>query len=203
MSTIKKLGDKVVWEVTDKGEHVYLMNVPVLYPVVHEPRLKFQSQDEYEYSMTAFIDTEARTFLEDEIIVNKTIAEVGKDKNKKRAYKYPLSTQREDKKDLYDLYEGMHGIGLTCPAKTKAGNERKIKIYDENGEEMTDKIGNGSIAIVKLFGYRNKEDMLNITISAIKVLNLVEYIENKSEGDSIMGIGAPAIQPEEDGDVPF
>jgi len=181
---------ELIHKTTDKFEYVYLMGVPVVYACVHEPRLKFKSDDEYEYSATAFVDEDMMTKLMDDIKLNKELKQVGVDKNKKRNYKYPLSSQDEEGRDTYDAYEGMYGISLNCPSVTKAGKERKVKVIDVDKEPIAYNVGNGSICNLKLFAYRNQDDLLNVQLDTVQVVELIPY-EDKSEDDVLAGADLP------------
>lgn len=184
----KDISSKCVWKNEGDTENVYLLNVPVVYAVVHKPKLKYQSTTESEYSAIVFVDKDVADYIQDEIKVNKTFAQVGVDKTKKRTIKYPLSSQDDKKRDTYDAYKGMYGLSLSCPAKTRTGADRYVKVFDDQGIPMTDDIGNGSIISVKLFGYRNDDGLLNVTMNTIKVVELVPYTKNTSDGDDILGL---------------
>ena len=190
---MSKLNDRVVWKDDGKTENLYLLNVPVIYAVVHEPRQKYQSDTEMEYQATVFVDKEVRDYLLDEVKINKSLPEVGVDKTKKRTIKYPLSSQGGG--DTYDPYEGMCGLSLTCPSKSKAGKDRFVKVVDDMGMPFTEKLGNGTVISVKLFGYRNQEGLLNIQMTTIKVVDHVPYEEREDDGDDILGIGVQSDLP--------
>ena len=155
--------------------YLYLKNVPVVYPSIQEPKKKYQSK-EMEYAMTAFVNTETREYLESEdVMLNKELFEVGKDKNKKKKIKYQTSDQREDGKDIYDPYVGLHGISLTLNEKTKAGKTNKLIVVDKEGHAFNDLVGNGSVVNVKLFGYRNDDGMLVVSMNLVQVVEHVPY----------------------------
>jgi hypothetical protein len=169
-----------------KGEesgmvNIYLKNVPLEYARVHEPREKYVPEGTpkpevpaFQYELTTFVETAVREHLEDTALVNKQFFEVGKDKNKLRVIKFTL--------DDYGQYEGLHGTQLTCPAKTKDGKPRVVTVIDLQGEPVTEDLGNGTIAHLKLFGYRNKEGLLNISIDTVVVVELVEYTGGGGSG---------------------
>lgn len=155
--------------------YLYLKNVPVVYASVQEPKKKYQSE-EMEYAMTAFVNTETREYLESEdVMLNKELFEVGKDKNKKKKIKYQTSEQRADENPVYDPYVGMHGISLTLNEKTKKGKENKLLVVDKDGHAFKDLVGNGSVVNVKLFGYRNDDGMLVVSMNLVQVIEHVPY----------------------------
>lgn len=153
---------------------LYLKEVPVVYAAVQEPKKKFEG-DEKEYSLTAFINDETRTYLEDTVLINKQIHKVGVDKNKKRQIKYQTSSQREDKKNTFDSYVNLNGISITRPELKKDGSPNIVVVVDSGGEEFSGLIGNGSICNIKCFGYRNKEGLLNVQMELVQVVSLVPY----------------------------
>lgn len=193
-------------EKSGKTFSVYLVGVPCVYAMLDKPRLKYQSKTEMEYSVTVFVTSEMRKQLEDAPI-NKTFFEVGVDKNKKRAIKFPLSEQGGN--GTYDPFTGLHGVNLSCPAKTKAGKERHIKVIDTEGKPLTCKIGNESVISVKLFGYV-KDDLINVSINTVQVRHLVPYVEKEENNtyDDVLGVdlGNAQTDPVEkvaDEDIPF
>ena len=199
----------IIKEKDENTFDIYILNVPCVYAVVHEPRFKYQSQTEKEYSMTVFVDDDVRAALEDAPL-NKTFFKVGVDKNKKRAIKFPLSSQGGN--GTYDPFKDLNGVNLNCPDKSKAGNERHIKIIDTAGQPVEDKLGNGTTVSVKLFGYKNKDGLINATMNTIQVQHLVEYIEKEGSFDDVLGVDlkkfddpkkVPDAIKEDDADLPF
>ena len=194
-------------EATDKSGKtfsIYLVGVPCVYAMLDKPRLKYQSKTEMEYSVTVFVTGEMRQQLEDAPL-NKSFFEVGVDKNKKRNIKFPLSEQGGN--GAYDPFKGLHGVVLSCPAKTKAGNDRHVKVIDTEGQPLTCKIGNGSNISVKLFGYV-KDDLINVSINTVQVRHLVEYIEKEESEtfDDVLGVDlkkTPDPIKEDDDAPPF
>jgi len=169
--------------------YLYLKEVPVVYASIQEPKKKFEGTDN-EYSVTAFVNDETRTYLEDTALINKQLYKVGVDKNKKRQVKYQTSQQREDKKNIYDPYEGLSGINLTRPEFNKKGALNKVVVVDSNGDTFTDLVGNGSVCNIKCFGYRNKEGLLNIQMELVQIIKHVPYTSggNKEVFDDELGI---------------
>lgn len=173
--------------------NLYLKNVPVFYPVVHEPKTKYQSQDR-EYSLTAFVDEVTKDKLLDEVMLNKTFAQVGKDKTSKppRRIKYPLSSQVEEGKVNYDAVDGMFGFSVAKPEFSKAGKKMAVNVIDTEGKAFTESIGNGSICTLKLFGYRNQDGQLTITLDTVQVVEHVAYEQKGSNGcvveDDVFGV---------------
>lgn len=173
--------------------NLYLKNVPVFYPVVHEPKTKYQSQDR-EYSLTAFVDEATKDKLLDEVMLNKTFAQVGKDKTSKppRRIKYPLSSQVEDGKINYDIVDGMFGFSVAKPEFSKAGKKMAVNVIDTEGKAFTENIGNGSICTLKLFGYRNQDGQLTVTLDTVQVVEHVAYEQKGGSGgvveDDVFGV---------------
>jgi len=165
--------------------NVYIKNTPVFYAAVHEPKLKYQSTDK-EFSLTAFVDEETKDKLLDEVMLNKTFALVGKDKTSKapRRIKYPLSSQVEEGKVNYDVVDGMYGFTLAKPEFSKKGNAMSVNVIDAEGNTFTDNIGNGSVATLKLFGYRNQDNQLVVTLDTVQVIEHIPY-EGKTSADSV------------------
>lgn len=165
--------------------NLYIKGVPVFYAVVHDPKKKYQSEDR-EYSATVFVDEETKDKLLDEVMVNKSFALVGKDKTTKppRRIKYPLSSQVEEGKVNYDAVEGMYGFSVAKPEFSKKGRPMTVNVIDKEGKTFTENVGNGSICTLKLFGYRNVEGQLTITLDTMQVLEHVPY-EQKAAADSV------------------
>lgn len=169
---------------------LYLKEVPVVYASIQKPKKKFQSED-MEWALTAFVDDETRAYLEDEILVNKSLSKVGKDKNKKRQIKYPLSSQRDDGKDVYDPYKDLNGISLTLNTKKKDNSDNELVVVDNDGNPLTDLVGNGSICNIKCFGYRNKDEQLVIQLNLVQVVDLKPFEGGGGDGsftDDELGI---------------
>lgn len=163
---------------------VYLKDVVLYYTRVHEPMDKMAepvpgvgNQSKRQYSVTVFMTEEDRQALEDEVMVNKQIFEVGKDKNKKRKIKFPL--YKEDAEgnqvEAFKDVEGLHGVQLIQHEFNKSGRPNQVIVVDANGEPITENIGNGSRGHVKLFGYRNQEDLMNVLLTMVVVTDLVPY----------------------------
>jgi hypothetical protein len=189
--------DKVIFkEANDKGTmaNIYIMDVPVLYAVVHEVKDKFTPDGVpagslgKEYSLTAFLDKEQRDTLYDEIVVNKSFFEVGKDKNKKRKVKYPLQTD-EGEDSVYAPYKGMYGCTLTLKQFNSKGKENILTVIDAEGNDLTDLVGNGSRCNIKLFAYKNSDDQWNVSLDTVQVIDLIKYEGNGSTvEDDVLGV---------------
>lgn len=155
--------------------NVYLLNVPVYYAVVHKPKKKYQSDAE-EYCLTAFVDTETRDKLESEFKLNKELHEVGRDKNKKKEIKYKLQKQLKDgEKTSYDDVAGLHGIQVAVDVVDKNGYKHVVDVIDKDGKPFTEDLGNGTVCNVKLFAYKNQEDMLIVSLNTVQVIEHVPY----------------------------
>lgn len=166
-----------------KFSYLYLKNVPVFFASVHEPKKKYsdplpdaKNQSTREYQVTAFVDEATREYLEDTVLLNKQIMEVGKDKTKKRKIKYPLSSQLKEGQTIhYDEVEGMHGLNLTLNEYTNSGKPAKLVVIDKEGKPFEESIGNGSVCNIKLFGYTNRDDQLVVSLNLVQVLEHVPY----------------------------
>lgn len=165
--------------------NVYIKNTPVFYAAVHEPKLKYQSTDK-EFSLTAFVDEETKDKLIDEVMLNKSFAQVGKDKTSKapRRIKYPLSSQVEEGKVNYDVVDGLFGFNVAKPEFSKKGNPMSVNVIDAEGNAFTENVGNGSVCTLKLFGYKNQDGQLTVTLDTVQVLEHVPY-EGKTSADSV------------------
>jgi hypothetical protein len=165
--------------------NVYVKNAPVFYAAVHTPKTKYQSTDK-EFSLTAFVSEETKDQLLDEVMLNKTFAKVGKDKTSKppRRIKYPLSKDVEEGKVHYDAVDGMYGFSLAKPEFSKKGNPMSVNVIDTEGNPFTDNIGNGSVCTLKLFGYKNPDNQLVVTLDTVQVVEHVPY-EGKTSADEV------------------
>jgi len=165
--------------------NVYIKNAVVFYAAVHEPKLKYQSQDK-EFSATVFVDEETKDKLLDEVMLNKTFALVGKDKTSKppRRIKFPLSSQVEEGKVNYDRVKDMYGFSIAKPEFSKKGNKMSVNVIDKEGNAFTENVGNGSVVNLKLFGYRNQDNQLVVTLDTMQVIEHVPY-EGKTSSDSV------------------
>ena len=159
---------------TNGFDTLYLKDVVVWYASVQKPKRKYtqpgkddKNQSENEYSMTVFVNSEDRTTLEEEVMINKQLFEVGKDKNKKRKIKYPA-------KD-YEEVKGLHGMQLTLNEYYNSGKPATLLVVDENGDPTDVLVGNGSRCNVKCTGYRNQDGLLNVTMQIVQITDLVEY----------------------------
>lgn len=165
--------------------NVYIKDAIVFYPVVHTPKLKYQSTEK-EFSVTVFVDEESKDKLIDEVMLNKTFAEVGKTKTTKppRRIKYPLSSQTEEGKINYDVVDGMWGFSVAKPEFSKKGNPMSVNVIDKEGNAFTENVGNGSKCTLKLFGYKNQEGQVVVTLDTLQVIDHVAY-EQKGAADSV------------------
>ena len=193
--------------------NIYIQDVPIVYANVQEPRDKFTPDGVQsgslgkEYSLTAFVDEATKDNLYDTLLLNKTLLKVGVDKNKKRQVKYKLTSQMKDVDDdfvsAYDPYEGLYGVSLTLPALKKNGAANVLNIINEEGEQITDSVGNGSVCTIKLFYYTNNDDQKNVTLDTIQVKELVAYEGGGATGgvDDVLGVtiqakAAPEVKQE-------
>lgn len=165
--------------------NIYIKNAVVFYAAVHEAKKKYQSEAK-EFSAQVFVDEEAKDKLLDEVMVNKTFAEVGVTKTSKppRKIKYMTSEQAEEGKVNYDVVKGLWGFNVAKPEFSKKNNPMTVNVIDTEGEAFTDNIGNGSVVNLKLFGYRNQDNQVVVTLDTVQVLEHVPY-EQKAAADSV------------------
>ena len=182
--------------VDKKFEFVYLLDVPCVYASVIEPKKKYsapapdaKNQSTREYSVTVFVDKSDREKLEDELMLNKQFFEVGKDKTKKRKIKFPV-VDDEGKETAYTPYKGLHGVTFTLNELKNDGSPYKLAVVDSEGNPFEELVGNGSTISIKLFGWRNSEDMLNVSLNTVVIKEHIPY-EGGSGGvvtDDILGV---------------
>lgn len=202
----------VVVKEAGKFEHVYIMGAVLYFPRLMSPQKKYQSEDR-QYSVVAFVDKGVRDKLElpqedGGVFLNKQFYEVGVDKNKKKRIKYPTSDQNEE--NHFDDVKGMHGVSITAPEFKKNGDKTVVRVVDsEGGDWDKDKpIGTGTKANIRMWGYRNEDGQLNVTMDVVQI---VEYVEGSGGGgfvDDVLGVtlgGEPSPEnfvPDDD-DIPF
>lgn len=166
--------------------NLYIKDAVVFYASVHEPKTKYQSTDK-EFGATVFVDEETKDKLLDEVMVNKSFFLVGKDKTSRppRKIKFPLSSQVEEGKVNYDAVEGMYGFNVAKPEFSKKGNPMTVNVIDKDGNAFTENVGNGSVVNLKLFGYKNVDGQLVVTMDTMQVVEHVPY-EGKASSDSVV-----------------
>lgn len=194
------MNDKVIIkEGKDGMGNIYLMDVPVVYAVVQEPKNKYTPEGVKpgslgkEYSLITFVGENERVMLEDEMMLNKTFFKVGVDKNKKRQIKYKLTSQVKDAEEgwesPYDPYEDLYGFSLTLPENKKNGEPNVLNVIDAEGSQIEELVGNGSVCNIKLFYYTNKDDLKNVALDTVQVTELVHYEGGESSGvDDVLGV---------------
>lgn len=165
--------------------NVYIKNAVVFYAAVHEPKLKYQSTDK-EFSATVFVDEEAKDRLLDEVMVNKSFSQVGITKTSKppRKIKYALSSQVEEGKANYDLVDGLWGFNIAKPEFSKKNLPMNVNVIDTEGNAFTENVGNGSVVNLKLFGYKNQDGQLTVTLDTMQIVEHVPF-EGKGSSDSV------------------
>lgn len=177
-------------------EFVYVKDVVAYFASVQEPKDKLnkpdpkdKNQSTREFALTAFMSEEDSLELLDNVQINKQMFEVGKDKNKKRKIKYPLSNQVEEGKTHYDEVDGLFGVQFTLNELTNAGKKARLIVVDKAGKPFNELVGNGSRVTLKLFGYRNQEGLLNVRMNVVQILEHVPYEQKESRiVDEEMGI---------------
>jgi len=165
--------------------NIYIKNAVVFYAAVHEAKKKYQSESK-EFSAQVFVDEEAKDRLLDEVMVNKTFAEVGVTKTSKppRKIKFMTSDQAEEGKVNYDVVKGLWGFNVAKPEFSKKNNPMVVTVIDTEGQPFTDNIGNGSIVNLKLFGYRNVDNQVVVTLDTVQVVEHIPY-EGRTASDSV------------------
>lgn len=192
----------VVYKVTKekKGKglelgNLYFKNVPVVYAQVHKPGKKYESEDTA-YALTLFINQDTMDKVE-EIGVNKEFAEVGKTKLKKGPNRGNLKFPVEGE---YENYGGMYAtqVKRDTVKRDKDGQITKhyapLTVIDTEGELFTQDVGNGSVCTVKLFCYRNADDMLVMMMDTVQVIEHVPYEGGGDSFDEEMGVKIPTTQ---------
>lgn len=178
-------------------EYLYIKDAIVYFASVQEPKKKYAqpvegtgNQSTREYAATVFVTDEDREVLEDEVMINKQLFKVGKDKNKKRKVKYPTSDQVDEDGHHYDDVKGLNGLQLTLNEFTSKGKPANMLVVDSKGQPFDELVGNGSKVNIKCFGYRNQDDQLVVSLNIMQVLEHVPY-ESTNDGkihDDELGI---------------
>lgn len=92
-----------------------------------------------------------------------------------------------------------------------------VNVIDAEGRAFTENVGNGSVCTLKLFGYKNQDGQLTVTLDTVQVIEHVPYDQKASSGvveDDVLGTYAlkkvetkpeqqapsPAPQPEPEDD---
>ena len=165
--------------------NIYIKNAVVFYAAVHEAKKKYQSESK-EFSAQVFVDEEAKDKLLDEVMVNKTFAEVGVTKTSKppRKIKFMTSDQAEEGKVNYDVVKGLWGFSVAKPEFSKKNNPMVVTVIDTDGQPFSDNIGNGSVVNLKLFGYRNVDNQVVVTLDTVQVVDHVPY-ESRAASESV------------------
>lgn len=182
MALTKKANNTVMFEIT-KGKKtenlsLYLMNCPCVYASVQAPTEKYNSPGEKEFSITVFVTEEQKDVLEDELVLNKSFFLVGKDKNKKKKIKYPLSSQLKEGQEgapTYDDYEGLYGVKFTQTEFNRDGTKTKLDVIGTDKKPTKELVGNGSVVSLKLWGYKNEDEQFNTRLNMVKIEELVPY----------------------------
>lgn len=166
-----------------ESANIYLMNCPVYFAVVHEPKLKYQSQEK-EFSVTVFVDEATKDKLLDEVMVNKTFSQVGVSKTSKppRRIKFALSSQTEEGKTSYDDVDGLWGFNVTKNELSKKGKKMFVNVIGKDNKAFTENVGNNSICNIKLFGYVNQDSQYVVSLDTLQVIEHVVF-EGKTGSD--------------------
>jgi len=201
---MSKFNTDVVYKVTQekKGKglelgYLYFKNVPVTFAQVLKPSKKYQSEDTA-YQLNLFLNKDTATKAE-EIGLNKELAEVGVTKIKKG----PNRGQVKYKLDDHNTpFEGMFAaqFSRSTVKRDKDGVATKtyepLKVIDTNGDPFTQEVGNGSVCHVKLFAYRNEEEMLVVMMDTVVVVEHVPYVKGEDSFDEELGISIKSSKKE-------
>lgn len=196
--------------------YLYFKNVPVTYAKIHEPSKKMNSEDKA-YQMNVFIDADSMAIVE-ELGVNKNFSQVGVTKIAKgiNRGKIKFAVKDADGNETANTpFEGMFAtqLGRDCVKRDPTSNEiikeyAPLKVVYPDGSPFTSDIGNGSVCSVKVFVYKNSENMLNAMMDTVVVIDHVPYVKAGNDGyDAELGLTiksapkAPAIDPELSGEV--
>lgn len=191
-----KFNTDVVYKVTQEAKgnnlemgYLYFKNVPVTFAQVLKAGKKYQSEDTA-YQLNLFINKDTMSKVED-IGLNKELAEVGVTKIKKGQnrgkLKYELDEHNEN-------FKGMFGAQFTRDTvkRDKNGavvkNYEPLKVLDTEGNPFTQEVGNGSVCHVKLFAYRNQDNMLVVMMDTVVVVEHVPYEKSNDFFDDELGI---------------
>jgi len=177
------MSNQVIVKKNGKFEDVYIKNVICYFASVHKPKQRHtapkatdKNQSQNEYSITVFVDDEARKALEMDAKMNKQLFKVGVDLNKNRVMKFKTSDQLTgDEKHHYDDVKGLNGVQFSVKEFTNAGKPSQLTIVGPDGKPFEEDIGNLSTVSIKLWGYKNKDDLLNVALSIVKVEDHVPY----------------------------
>jgi hypothetical protein len=202
-----KFNTDVVYKVTKEAKgkdlelgNLYFKNVPVTFAQVLKAGKKFNSEDTA-YQLHLFINKDTMDKLEG-IGLNKEMAEVGVTKIKKGAnrgkIKYKLDEHNEN-------YKGMFAASFSRDTikRDKDGVITKtyepLKVVDTEGNPFTEEVGNGSVCHVKMFAYRNEENMLVVMLDTVVVIDHVPYTKGGDFFDNELGLSVKAAdKPEVD-----
>ena len=186
----------VVYKVTQeqKGKnlemgYLYFKGVPVTFAQVLKPGKKYQSEDTA-YQLNLFIDKETAEATE-AIGLNKELAEVGVTKIKKGANRGELKYKLDEHNTPY---VGMFAAQFSrnTVKRDKEGVIQKtlepLKLIGPDGKPFTEEVGNGSICDVKMFAYRNADNMLVVMLDTVVVREHVAYSRDGDYYDEELGI---------------
>lgn len=186
----------VVYKITQEAKgknlemgHLYFKGVPVTFAQVLKPGKKYQSEDTA-YQLNLFIDKETAEAVE-AIGLNKELAEVGVTKIKKGANRGELKYKLDEHNAPYaDMFAAQ--FSRNTVKRDKEGVIQKtldpLKLIGPDGEPFKKEVGNGSICDVKLFAYRNADNMLVVMLDTVVVREHVEYNRDGDYYDEELGV---------------
>ncbi len=173
--------------------NLYFMNVPVTFAQIIKPGKKYQSED-LAWQLNLFVDQATKDKLDD-IGINKELAQVGVTKIKKGGnrgnLKYPLDEHNKE-------FGGMWGAQFGRDVLNKNRQPRTpLKTISPDGEDFTKEVGNGSVCNVKMYGYRNEDNMLVVMLDTVVVVDHVAYERGDGFHDDILGVTIKKKEVEE------
>ena len=183
----------VVGKKKNEGETLYVKDATFMWASVLDVKNKLGSDKEDDpkkkrhYEVITIVDSEDYEALED-LKLNKTIFEIGKDKNRYKAIKFPVKDKETGEDTPYTPYKGMYGFSATLIEDSNKGNKNELVVVDEDGEPITELVGNGSKGHLKFWGYRSEEGLLNIQMKMMVVTELVPYEGGGDIVDDELGI---------------
>lgn len=179
----KETSSKVILKKDGKMTFIYIKDCVFYYASLTKPKEKFKSDNEKEYTLTAFIDESTKDELL-ELDVNKTFFEVGVDKITKGKRKGQVKYDVEK----YPECEGLFGFTVTAPEFNKAGNKTKLQVVDVKGKPLKELIGNGSKGNLKTLAWLNADEEYCFRLNLVHVTDLVAYEQDGEVVDDELGI---------------
>jgi hypothetical protein len=193
---MSKYKTDVVYKMTQEAKgkglemgYLYFKNVPVTFAQVLKAVKKYQS-DDTAYQLNLFIDAATMAKVED-IGLNKEFAEVGVTKIKKGAnrgeFRYKLDEHNSGFADMFGARFDRNTVKRDKDGVLVKEYE-PLKVLDAQGNPFDQEVGNGSVCHVKLFAYRNSDNMLVVMMDTVVVVDHVPYSRDNEYFDEELGI---------------